>query len=808
MNRISWLIIFLAISLPCFNSFSQEITILDKVTQVYIPGVKVYATNPKVQTLSDGQGKFNLELFSECDSVYVSYTSYETQELSVFELKGVAQIELTDQALSVSEMIVTANRWEQDKAKVPNRIAKLNMKDAELLGPQTTADLLETSGYVFVQKSQLAGGSPQLRGFGTNRVMITVDGVRMNNAIFRSGNLQNVLSLDANSLESAEVLFGPGAVMYGSDAIGGVMDFRSKKAQLITDSTRLRSKFNVFSRYSTASNESTTHFDFNYGKKKWAFMTAITFSKFGDLKTGSYGNSAFLRPSYQETINGVDSTLVNEDSNLQIGSGYWQANAIQKVYFKPSKEWSFDYGFLFSTTSDAPRYDRLTLDANSDGQLDNAEWYYGPQQWMMHRLTVVNTPVKNLLYDQMRLTVAYQSYRESRHDRKKGATERRNKYEHVDALSLNSDFDKTLSSRIKLFYGIEGVFNLVHSNADKTSIIDGSSYEINARYPDGSRWQTYGVYTKWNYSIHDKWILNTGIRYTIYDIVAKFDTSLFAVPIPGVNNSDGALNGTIGLVYNPNVRSQIYINGSSGFRAPNIDDIGKVFDSEPGSVVVPNVHLKPEYAYSAEFGFVKAIKNSVKLDGAVYYTYLKDALARTTFNFNGQDSILYDGVLSQVQAIQNISNAYVYGLQGGVELNLGKGFSLKSMISYQKGFEYNVDSASYFPKSHITPLYGRTALSYKRRHLRMEMYAVYHGRMNHDDLPLIERKNHSYALDHEGNSYTPSWYTLNIKATYFFNEHTSLNAGVENITDQLYRTFGSGISAPGRNFSLSLKVML
>ena len=94
----------------------------------------MYATNPKVQTLSDGQGKFNLELFSECDSVYVSYTSYETQELSVFELKGVAQIELTDQALSVSEMIVTANRWEQDKAKVPNRIAKLNMKDAELLG--------------------------------------------------------------------------------------------------------------------------------------------------------------------------------------------------------------------------------------------------------------------------------------------------------------------------------------------------------------------------------------------------------------------------------------------------------------------------------------------------------------------------------------------------------------------------------------------------------------------------------------------------------------------------------------------------
>ena len=184
---------------------------------------------------------------------------------------------------------------------------------------------------------------------------------------------------------------------------------------------------------------------------------------------------------------------------------------------------------------------------------------------------------------------------------------------------------------------------------------------------------------------------------------------------------------------------------------------------------------------------------------------MKDALARANYTYNGQDSILYEGSLSQVQAVQNISNAYVYGIQGGVEFAFGKGFSLRSTISYQKGFEYNIDSASYFPKSHITPVFGRTSLSYKRKRIRVEVSAVYHGRMSYEDFPLNERGDQVYATDENGLTYTPSWYTLNFKGSYFFNKHISVNAGVENITDQLYRTFGSGISASGRNFMISLK---
>ena len=114
----------------------------------------------------------------------------------------------------------------------------MDIQDVQFQNPQTTADLLSNSGEVFIQKSQQGGGSPMIRGFATNRVLIAVDEVRMNNAIFRSGNLQNVISIDPFAVENTEVLFGPGSVIYGSDAIGGVMSFTTL-APKFSDSSKV-----------------------------------------------------------------------------------------------------------------------------------------------------------------------------------------------------------------------------------------------------------------------------------------------------------------------------------------------------------------------------------------------------------------------------------------------------------------------------------------------------------------------------------------------------------------------------------------
>lgn len=132
-----------------------------------------------------------------------------------------AQTASVDSAYSDLETVVVSfNQWEQKRNEVPNRIQKVDLRDIVLRNPQTAADLLGQSAGIFIQKSQQAGGSPMIRGFAANRVLIVADGVRMNNAIFRSGNLQNIISIDPQAVENAEVIMGPGTILYGSDAMG------------------------------------------------------------------------------------------------------------------------------------------------------------------------------------------------------------------------------------------------------------------------------------------------------------------------------------------------------------------------------------------------------------------------------------------------------------------------------------------------------------------------------------------------------------------------------------------------------------
>lgn len=793
-------LLILSVVLTSQLVMSQEITVIDKLTRKHIPSVKVQSKDFKVQKLADLNGRFHLEDFKKSDSISISYRDYETIYFSVAELKNVVTIEMSNEPLIYGGVNVTASRWKQDNAEVPGKITNIKLSELELYGPQTMADLLESSGYVFIQKSQLGGGSPQLRGFGTNRVLIVVDGVRMNNAIFRSGNLQNVIAIDPNSLEDAEILYGPGSVMYGSDAIGGIMDFTTMEAKFTPDSIEALISSNIITRYSSASNESSSHFDFSYGSRNFASATAISYSSFGDLTAGKNGDAYYLRPTYQE--NGV--TVLNPNPRKQVHTGYDQINAIQKFSFQLKKNIKLDYGFNFSTNlKNVPRYDRLTLDSDSDGNLDYAEWYYGPQQWMMNRIAL-NVQKKTKLFDEFKTIIAYQKFNESRHDKKFGSTQTRRQFEEVNALSLNVDLNKVFSKRTNLYYGVEVIYNAIGSNS-YTEEGAGTQTVINPRYPNGSTWQAYGAYASLKHFLTETVILNAGLRISQYYIQADFDTSLFPYPVTSTVNSKGSMNGSLGLVHHPNKTTQYYANVSTGFRAPNIDDLGKVFDSEPGSVVVPNVDLKAEYAYNAEIGFVKSFKSKMKLDGAIYYTYLDNALARADYTFNGLDSMLYDGTMSRIQAIQNMSNAHVYGVQAGIEVSIAKGLTLFSSISYQKGTELDIDGATYYPKSHVAPLFGRTALRYKRRQFSTEFYGVYHAEVSNADLPLSELGDANYALDHNGLAYAPAWYTLNIKASYFFNKHMSINGGVENLTNVLYRTAGSGVSASGINFMVSLK---
>lgn len=713
----------------------------------------------------------------------------------------------SDTTTLLDDVVVSANRWEQNLREVSSRITKITPQLIQFQNPQTSADLLGLSNQVFIQKSQLGGGSPMIRGFATNRVLLVVDGVRMNNAIYRSGNLQNVISFDANAVDDTEVIFGPGSVIYGSDAIGGVMDFHTLQPKLSV-ADKVTFSGNAFGRYSSANTEKTGHLDFNIGLNKWAFTTSITYADYDDLKMGSNGPDEYTRPDYQvRDENGNDIAVTNPDPNVQVPSGYDQLNLMQKVRFKPHANLDLTYGFHYSTTSDVPRYDRLILKSSS-GVFTSAEWYYGPQEWMMHSLNLLYTKSTSL-FDQVKLTAAYQDYSESRHNRNfTGGNRNRmtERFENVKALSFNLDFDKQLNGKSSLFYGAEFVNNKVGSTAQRRDIVTGALSPISTRYPDGSEWRSLAAYATLRHNLNENVIVNAGARFNYVYTYAPYDTTFFDFPFTEATLKNSAVNWNLGLVYSPVETWKLYGNISTGFRAPNVDDIGKVFDSQPGSVVVPNPDLEPEYAYNFEAGFAGKLSKQITFDASAYYTLLTNAIVRGDYTFNGQDSIDYDGTLSNVLALQNITEVKVYGVQAAITIDFTSSLQLFSIINYQKGKEKSIEDGQYYSPTHVAPLFGTTQVRFKKPKYQVMLYANYNGEIAYDDLALSERADsHLYAKDENGNPYAPSWFTLNLKGSYQLAKFVGIDAGLENIFDKRYRPYSSGITAPGRNFIATLR---
>lgn len=778
--------------------FAQNILVINKSSSEPIEDVAVYSSDQKYFTNTNEDGFFDISVFPPTSTLVFQHPSYHYLSITKQNiLDGESRVFLSERIIKIDEVIISANKWEQNKSEIPFEILSLSAKEMSFTNPQTSADMLEASGQVFVQKSQLGGGSPMIRGFGANSVLIVVDGVRMNNAIFRGGNLQNVIGIDPNTLESSEVIFGPGAVIYGSDALGGVIDFHTIKPKFPSGDNALITG-HALTRYSTANNEKTAHALIGISKKNINYLGSITYSDFGDLKTGSIRPDKYpdfgKRPEYITRIIGLDSIVNNANENLQKFSSYKQISTLQKVQFRIKDNIEIGYTFNYSTTTDIPRYDRL-IEYNGD-LLKYAEWYYGPQKWMMHALRL-NYFNANKFFDEAKTTLAFQRFEESRHDRKYRQNLLRNRTEKVNVFSLNTDFEKIFNKQNQLFYGLEYTYNQVGSSAFANDIETNIISPLSTRYPaGGSEVHNIGTYISLKRTMSEKLFLTSGIRYSYQGLKSIFNENRFSYN--KIENSSGAINGNVGLVIKPNQKWNISGMLSSGFRAPNVDDISKVFDSEPGNVVMPKPELKPEYSCNSEISASRYINDKFEISGTLFYSILNQAMVRGDFMIDGKDSIIYDGELSKVQAIVNTGRAHIYGFNAAIKMELSASWSASMNINYI----YGKDLIANEPLRHTTPVFGKASINYTLKKFRSELFMKFNGKRKLEDLPPSERnKPHLYSSDG-----SPGWYTLNFRFHYQINNYLSLNSALENILDHHYRTYSSGISAPGRNFLISLRV--
>ena len=772
---------------------SQTITVVDKEKEP-IYNVSFYKKDLSKGNFTNFLGEIDLSDYSDSDSIIIQHPSFEKIIILKSDIEN-NSIELSSKIIEIKELVFSVNRWQENLNDVTNKTLVIPESIILQNSPQTSADLLEQTGEVFVQKSQLGGGSPMIRGFSANRILLSLDGSRLNNVIYRSGNIHNIISIDPNILAGVEVLFGPASVMYGSDAIGGAINFQVKDPTFSINKTKINGSQNV--QYNSSSNSKHYNINFGISKKNIASLTSFSYSSFQNLRSGAKRNEKYpnfgLRDEYviRDEINDRDEIVINENVNVQKFSGYSQINLINKINLKLNEQINVLYGLYLSKSSNIPRYDRLLI-YDDLFTPRYSEWYYGPDLFLMNKLQI-NSFKKIKIFDAYKINLSHQLVRESRHTRRFNDNHLKNRNEEVKIFSINADFDKK-NNGSELYYGIESIINKVNSNANQENIITNEKINISTRYPDnGSDYFSNSIYMAYKRKFGDI-KTNMGIRGNISNLKSQISSLFFDFPFKEITVKSSSMSGNIGFRYDLN-SSVFKFQYSNGFRTPNLDDVGKIFDSEPGNVIMPNPNLKPENANNFEFNY-EINKGKLSMNNSIYYIRLNNAIIRSNGLFNGKDSIIYDGINSRIQTLTNGGKAFVIGFSNNISVKLNDNITIENSISYNNSKDILNDR----PLRHSPPLFGKTSLTFSKKTFKIIYHLNYNGKKDIEDFSQSEL-NKLYLYTNDG---SPAWMTHNISFSYNYNYFIKFNFSIENIFDIHYRTYSSGISAPGRNVNIGL----
>ena len=817
MNKLLLFICVLSFS----SIFAQEIKVFDELGSP-IREAHFVSLEQNIHAFTNKDGIVNLAEFGTNEPLQISHSSF----ISVFTNKknillNNHQIILVFDSETLGEIVLLTRIDDENLKTTADRRVILHQKEIERLNTQTTADLLEKRAGVNVQKSQMGGGSPVIRGFEANRVLLVVDGVRLNNAIYRGGHLQSIISVDNATLEQVEIIFGPSSSEYSSDGLGGVIHLHTKRPKF-TDSPIFKQNYST--RFATANKGLSQHYDLSYTSKGFSIFSSVSTSDFDDLKMGAVRKHGYENwgKVYHYMVNGKQKE--NPNPNIQKHTGYSQKDFLQKAIFRLSDKLLFTGNFQFSNSSNVPRFDKMndykSISFNQETEtteyedLKYATWNYGPQKRSFYSMQF-DYSANSLLLDSAQLIFGYQDVFETRLVQKIDSDESIDQHENVDIYSINANFRKN-----KLHYGLEFYNNQVLSKAFKTIDNISNPYD-QTRYPNGgssmSSWAAYITYAK---KVSEKLKLNAGIRFTENKLSGKYiqvRMPTITLPYDSIDNKYNAFTGNFSAAYFPNESWKIAAIVSSGFHAPNLDDVSKVF-YKGSNVTIPNFNLRPEYANTAEINITKNINNRILLNANAYYTAISDAIMRVE-----ADSIHKVGVIidpeegfTSIKTNQNTGKAEIYGATASLSMRIASNYTLETDYTYIKGRNKDTD----LPFTHIPPSFGKTAIYADFDHWRASFYALYNGSKPMEEYDLISgtdneeespilwtnlEESDTWVIEYQG---TPAWYTLNMSFMYRFSESFTLQLAAENILDHHYKTFASGLSAPGRNFILTLRANL
>ena len=782
----------LLLTIACYCIFlnlsaqsTVNVTVTNADTGEALIGVNIYTEDFKFSSATDIDGKAELINLAYRQEVIFSYIGFSELKIPLYAIRrqrGLIQL-YPDATV---DTIVVIGRTDALEEEIPYEIDRIKKSDISFSNAQTSADALANSSGVFVQKTQAGGGSPVIRGFEANRVLLVLDGVRMNNAIYRNGHHQNAVTVDNAILEQMEVIYGPGSLTYGSDALGGVVHFRSKDPKLMLNENENNHRLsgNFYTRFASANLEKRAHLDLNYGKRKWGFLTSLTLTDYDALRAGNKRPDEYpdfgKRPFYPIIDgNGTDIVINNTDPNVQVGMGgetsaifdpntnrldavfrvweteYNQIDFLQKVKIQPNKKINLILNYQVSTTSNVPRYDNLLDTLNEARLLKFAEWYYGPQ-FRTLASAKLSLKTNNPAFDKATIIGAFQRIDEDRFSRKPRDILRRVNKENVFVYSLTADFSKHLGFTGLFTYGIDIGRNRVDSKAYNLNINNRTIIpNVDTRYPsNGATMATNGAYTNYRWRNEEETLIfNMGARYSSVNLYAEYlESDRISWPdnfYTGINADNSDFTWATSFIWNSPSKFQLRLMAAKAFRAPNIDDWAKN-RTKGNKVLVPNVNLQPERAINYELTVAKEFGDynqltetgkSIKLSSTFFMSNLKDAIVRVDSSTLNVETLIVDEVVYDIQTNINANTASIRGISGNLQVNINNNWLFNSSINFTKGtalFSNEFVQDTIVPFAHIPPTYGTTGLTYQNGKIKLELNLRYNARKKLDQYSISD----------------------------------------------------------------------
>lgn len=639
--------------------------------------------------------------------------------------------------ISLQEIVVTSQRNPQKSAYIPYSVSSITLKSLDDFIPRTTPEALTNMNGVFVQKTNHGGGSPFVRGLTGNQTLLLLDGIRLNNSIYRYGPNQYLNTIDAFAVNKIEVAKGTGSVQYGTDAMGGVIHVFTKEPVLNQDRSSLHG--NVFGKYMTGDMEESGRTELEYSSPKFAALVGGTYRNFGDIIGG-------------------------KNTGKQSPTGYDEYAFDAKILMTLKKNIQLTVASQFLRQLHVPVYHKVKL----ENYLLNE---FNPQQRLLSYARL-NIQGNKKLFNQVRVIASWQQNEEGRSSQKNGSNLLIREKDKIKTLGLTIDISSVMSKIWTANSGIEIYHDQVSSTRNEINNSGtGTSTFNRGLYPDNSKSGNFSVYTLQHLNIGN-WIIDGGIRYN------SFKINISDVTLGDVAISPDALVINAAAMYNFSRVHHVYTNFSQGFRAPNIDDMGTLgivdFRYE-----VPAYDLSPEKSKNFELGYKM---NLPKFNGtiAAYRMNLNQLITRVKV-----EGEIIDGY--QVYKKENVEKAYIQGFEAAFNWNPLTSLEINSGLTTTHGQNITKNE----PLRRIPPLNGRVAATYKIGNFFSSaefLFASKQDRLAADDIS-------DNRIPAGG---THGWEVVNLYAGYQI-KSVKLNAGLQNILDEDYRTHGSGINGVGRS---------